>query len=473
MASCCPTKRTLCITCSRRTKRASHGRNLKRVNSSSEYFDDVVIPTIEHIPGALRNIPIPPGIYDRVIEIIKAKIESGIYQESSSSYRSRWFCVLKKDGKSLRIVHDLQPLNAVTIKDAGLPPKVEEYAESFGGRGCYGMFDLFVGFDQRKLADISRDLTTFQTPLGTLRLTSIPMGYTNSMQIQHGDITYLLRDEIPEFTIPFVDDVPVKGPPTRYELPDGGYETIPENPGIRRFVWEHLHNVNRIVQRIKHAGGTFSGHKSTFCAPSALVVGHRCTYEGRAVDESRLQVIRDWPPCKNLTEVRGFLGTLGTIRMFIRDYATHTSPLVKLTRKDIDFEFGAEQLAAMNTLKHLASTCPAIRAIDYSSANEVVLAVDSSWMAVGFILSQMGDDKKRYPARFGSITWNEREQRYSQAKIELYGLFRALKSMRSYIIGAPQASRRGRCEVHQRNDQQSRHPAQRDYQSMDSRHPSF
>ncbi len=123
--------------------------------------------------------------------------------------------------------------------------------------------------------------------------------------------------------------------------------------------------------------------------------------------------------------------------MFIKDYATHTRPLVQLTRKDVDFEFGAEHRAAMNTLKHLASTCPAIRAIDYSSPNEVILAVDSSWMAVGFILSQMGDDKKRYPARFGSITWNEREQRYSQAKIELYGLFRALKSMRSYIIGAP------------------------------------
>jgi len=56
-------------------------------------------------------------------------------------------------------------------------------------------------------------------------------------------------------------------------------------------------------------------------------------------------------------------------------------------------------------------------------------------MAVGFILSQMGSDNKRYPSRFGSITWNEREQRYSQAKIELYGLFRALKAMRVFIIG--------------------------------------
>lgn len=402
---------------------------------SNEYFPPVVIPTVEHIPWALRNIPIPPGIYDKVVEIIRNKILSGIYEPSSSSYRSRWFCVLKKDGKSLRIVHDLQPLNAVTIRDSSLPPSVEQYAEGFGGRGCYAIFDLFVGFDQRELAIQSRDLTTFHTPLGTFRLTAIPMGYTNSMQIQHGDTTFLLQDEIPHITMPFVDDIPVKGPITRYELEGGGYETIPENPGIRRFVWEHLQNVNRIIQRIKHAGGTFSGPKSSLCVESAVVVGHKCTYEGRTPDDSRVQKIRDWPICKNLTEVRGFLGTLGTIRIFIKNFAMHAKPLVQLTRKDMEFEFGTEHLEAMGKLKILAISCPAIRAIDYKSENEVILAVDSSWMAAGFILSQVGDDKKRYPSRFGSITWNEREQKYSQAKIELYGLFRALKSVKIFVIG--------------------------------------
>lgn len=113
----------------------------------------------------------------------------------------------------------------------------------------------------------------------------------------------------------------------------------------------------------------------------------------------------------------------------------HSKPLVQLTKKSIEFEFGAEQLLSMEKLKHLAQTCPAIRPLDYTSSNEVILAVDSSWMAVGFILSQMGDNNRRYPSRFGSITWNDREQQYSQAKIELYGLFRALKAMRVYIVG--------------------------------------
>ena len=402
---------------------------------SEEYFEPIVIPTIEHVPWVLKNIPIPRGSYDQVIKIIKDKTQAGVYEASNSSYRSRWFCVPKKDGKSLRLVHDLQPLNAVVIRDSALPPMVEQYAESFGGRACYGMFDLFVGFDQRALAPKSRDLTTFQTPLGTKRLTCIPMGYTNSVQIFHGDTTFILQDEIPTVTEPFIDDIPVKGPDSRYENEDGTYQTIPENPGIRRFVWEHLQNVNRVIQRIKHAGGTFSGLKSNICTASALVVGHRCTLEGRLPDETRVQKITDWPVCKNLTEVRGFLGTLGTIRIFIKDFAKHAKPLVQLTRKGVEFEFGEDQLLAMEILKELVRNCSAIKALDYSSDREVVLAVDSSWIAVGFILSQEGEDGKRYPSRFGSITWNETEQKYSQAKLELYGLFRALKAVKVYVVG--------------------------------------
>jgi hypothetical protein len=73
------------------------------------------------------------------------------------------------------------------------------------------------------------------------------MGWTNSVPIFH-DVTYIMKEEIPHVTIPYVDDVPLKGPATRYETSEGGYKTIPENPGIRRFVWEHMQNANRVIQ---------------------------------------------------------------------------------------------------------------------------------------------------------------------------------------------------------------------------------
>jgi len=37
-----------------------------RGNFLNDYFDPVVIHTIEHIPLLERSIPIPPGIYDKI-----------------------------------------------------------------------------------------------------------------------------------------------------------------------------------------------------------------------------------------------------------------------------------------------------------------------------------------------------------------------------------------------------------------------
>ena len=69
----------------------------KRGNFRKDYFEPVVIPTVEHILWVERNIPIPPGIYDEVVRIIKEKIKVSVYERSNSSYQSKWFCVLKKD----------------------------------------------------------------------------------------------------------------------------------------------------------------------------------------------------------------------------------------------------------------------------------------------------------------------------------------------------------------------------------------
>ena len=57
------------------------------------------------------------------------------------------------------------------------------------------------------LDEKSRDLITIQTSLGTFRLHIIPMRYTNSLQIMHDDITFILSKEIPDHALPYVDDV--------------------------------------------------------------------------------------------------------------------------------------------------------------------------------------------------------------------------------------------------------------------------
>ena len=109
----------------------------------------IEIPVVAHTPWVKRNIPIPPGIYDEVCRIIQVKMDAGVYKRSNSSYRSRWFCIVKKDTTSLHLVHSLEPLNAVTIQHSGITPFTEHIAEHFASRACGGILNLYIGYDER------------------------------------------------------------------------------------------------------------------------------------------------------------------------------------------------------------------------------------------------------------------------------------------------------------------------------------
>ena len=142
----------------------------ERGHFREDFFPPVDIPVVPHTPWVQRNIPIPPGLYNEVCEVIRWKLNTGTFEPSNSSYRSHWFCVIKKDGTSLCIVQSLEPLNEVTIQHSGIPvPFTEQLVEHFAGRACISLLDLYVGYDKHTLAVSSHDLTTFQTPFGALR----------------------------------------------------------------------------------------------------------------------------------------------------------------------------------------------------------------------------------------------------------------------------------------------------------------
>jgi hypothetical protein len=116
--------------------------------------------------------------------------------------------------------------------------------EPFAGRQCYTVFDLFWGFDPRKVHPACCDLTAFLMSLGLLRITSMPTGYTNSPAEFQQCMVFILQDEILHTANIFIDDLPIKGPASEYLNENDEPETLPENPGIRCFIWEHAVDVN-------------------------------------------------------------------------------------------------------------------------------------------------------------------------------------------------------------------------------------
>ena len=101
------------------------------------YFSPVKIPVIKHIPWTQKNIPIATIIRPQVISYVKAKVDSAIYKPSNAPYRWNWFPVPKKDG-TIQMVHNLQPLNGVTIQDSAVPPFTDQTCRTLGGGDAMG-----------------------------------------------------------------------------------------------------------------------------------------------------------------------------------------------------------------------------------------------------------------------------------------------------------------------------------------------
>jgi hypothetical protein len=133
---------------------------------SNEYFLPIKIGVIEHIPWAHKNLPILPGILEDVIKIFHKKLATGVYEHSNMSYHSWWFCMKKKSG-TLRLVHDLQPLNTVTIHNSSIPSIPDQVIKAMASCSCYTILNLFVGYNHQTLDISSHDLTTIQSPVGT------------------------------------------------------------------------------------------------------------------------------------------------------------------------------------------------------------------------------------------------------------------------------------------------------------------
>ena len=60
--------------------------------------------------------------------------------------------------------------------------------------------------------------------------------------------------------------------------------------------------------------------------------------KGISVDPQKIEVIVNWKPPTNVSEVCSFLGLAGYYRKFVEGFSKIAAPLTKLTRKDVKYD---------------------------------------------------------------------------------------------------------------------------------------
>ena len=82
--------------------------------------------------------------------------------------------------------------------------------------------------------------------------------------------------------------------------------------------------------------------------------------EGIRVDPAKIEVVVNWKPPRSVTEVRSFLGLARYYRRFVKGFSVIASPLTKLLRKGVKFEWSDKCQNIFEQLKEMLVEAPVL-----------------------------------------------------------------------------------------------------------------
>ena len=124
--------------------------------------------------------------------------------------------------------------------------------------------------------------------------------------------------------------------------------------------------------------------KCEFWLNEVSFLGHIVSEEGIQVDLKKVEVIIEWKPLRNVTEVHSFMGLAGYYRRFVKGFSMTAAPMTRLLQKNVKFEWSEKCQASFEKLKAFLTEAPVITQPAYGK--EYVIFSDASLNGLGCVL---------------------------------------------------------------------------------------
>ena len=318
--------------------------------------------------------------------------------------------VKKKDG-SVRMCIDYRALNKVTERNMAGLPRMDELFDRVTGARIFTKLDLRSGYHQIRVHPDDTHKTAFVTRYGHYEFTVLPFGLTNAPATFSTLMQSVLHDFLDKFVVVFIDDILIYSKNER----------------------EHEQHLRLVLEVLRKERLYAKKSKCEFVKKEVSFLGHRISEEGVSVDPEKVAAIVSWPECKNVGEVRSFLGLAGFYRRFVEQFSHIAHALTQLTGKKMKWEWGEQQKLAFNKLKQAVSSAPIL--ITPDSTRPYTITTDASGYAVGGVLQQ-DQGKGIQPIAFLSKKLLPAERNYTVGEQEQLAIITALKEWRHYLHGA-------------------------------------
>ncbi|MBW0504632.1 hypothetical protein O181_044347 [Austropuccinia psidii MF-1] len=149
------------------------------------------------------------------------------------------------------------------------------------------------------------------------------------------------------------------------------------------------------------------------------------------MDSSNVKQILNWPQPKNIKDLQSFLGFANFYCHFISYYSKKITALTSLLKNDSPFIFNEEALSQFQIQKEAFTTATILSR--FNPSLPTILETDSSYYALGAVLSQVNDSGK-HPIAFDSHKRLPAELNYEIHDKELLGIVWDLKHWRAFLL---------------------------------------
>ncbi|KAD4179438.1 hypothetical protein E3N88_28029 [Mikania micrantha] len=284
---------------------------------------------IDVVPGAQPVAKAPyrlaPTEMKELMTQLQDLLDKGFIRPSVSPWGAPVLFVKKRDG-SMRMCIDYRELNKLTIKNKYPLPRIDD------------LFDQLEG-------------ATFRTRYGHYEFLVMSFGLTNAPAAFMD-----LMNRVYRSVIVFIDDILI------YSKSEG----------------DHAGHIREVLEMLRREKLYAKFSKCAFWLQEVQFLGHVISLEGIMADLAKVEAVMKWNPPKTPTKVRSFFGLASYYRRFIQDFSRIATPLTKLTRKEVKYDWGPTQVQAFEELKTRLTEDPILALPDGNE--DMVVYSDASYL---------------------------------------------------------------------------------------------